>query len=85
MSENNFFQQLKDLHFWHYDNCNEFRTIVDFFNWNSLMLTKPEEIFLHANVFKLKKIVSSNSIQKEDILMQSSGTSGVKVIFTLIV
>ena len=78
MSENNFFQQLKDLHSWHYDRCEEFKTIVDFFNWNFLMQTKPEEVYLHANIFKLKKIISTNIDQKENILMQSSGTSGTK-------
>jgi len=76
MIENNFYLQLKDLHSWHYDRCKDFKSIVDFFNWNSLMISKPEEIFLHANIFKIKKITSTNINQNEDILMQSSGTSG---------
>ena len=49
---------LSELHKFHYQNCSEFKLLIDNLKWQKYLDNKPEEIFIHANLFKGSKLVS---------------------------
>ena len=75
MNPNCFKKDLEKLHLWHYENCIEFKKIIDHFDWKSLFSKDPDEIFLHTNLFKIRRIVSGEIRINDEIVMESSGTS----------
>ena len=78
MSYSNLNQNLCELHKFHYDNCPEFKLLVDNLNWQKYLNDKPEEIFVHANLFKGSQLVSVNLKNDQILKMTSSGTSGFR-------
>ena len=68
--------QLIELHKHHYNSCIDFKLLIDGLNWTKYLRDNPEEIFIHANLFKVKKLLSINSNNVQTLKMSSSGTTG---------
>ena len=69
---------LCELHKFHYQNCSEFKLLIDNLKWQKYLDNKPEEIFIHANLFKGSKLVSIDLNDDQILKMTSSGTTGKK-------
>ena len=67
---------LSELHKFHYQNCSEFKLLVDNLKWQKYLNVRPEEIFIHANLFKDSKLVSIDLNDSQILKMTSSGTTG---------
>ena len=68
--------QLIELNNHHYNKCIDFKLLIDGLNWKKYLRENPEEIFIHANLFKVKKLLSINSNNVQTLKMSSSGTTG---------
>ncbi len=74
-----YLRALRELTVWHYDNCPEYRKILDFTQFDVSKVTDISEFpFIPVRLFKEYDLLSMN---KTDIVktMTSSGTTGQKV------
>ena len=72
-------EALSELTWKHYDNCPEYRSIVDLLGYQYGQIMEPEDIpMIPVRLFKEHELIS---VPKEEIVktMTSSGTSGQKV------
>ena len=55
MNYSNLNDQLIELHKHHYNNCIDFKLLIDGLNWKKYLIENPEEIFLFMQIYlKLK-------------------------------
>ena len=69
-------EELISLHEFHYQNCPEFRRIVDSFWTKDMINENPTEIWLHSGLFKQHRLRSDRKERNKEIIeFTSSGTS----------
>tara|TARA_Y100001968_G_scaffold333232_1_gene394865 strand:- start:297 stop:1313 length:1017 start_codon:yes stop_codon:yes gene_type:complete len=76
MIDNSKLHKLSELHLHHYNNCQQFKKLIDNMQKNKLINNDPINIFLHSGIFKSYQLITKAESDNDTRLLLSSGTSG---------